>query len=247
LIDSIKDGGALWITINRPQKLNALTMDMGKELLHLLDTAAADSSLRAIVITGFGEKAFCAGADIAEEHILSPEELVSFCYTGQKICDAIENNPLPVVAALNGYALGGGFELAMACDFRIAVQEALMGLPELNLGALPGWGGMLRLVKAVGTPVAKEIVLLRKILSAEDALKRGLINEIVHREKLFPKCKEYVSTLTEVPPFALGAAKKMLAWNSAGDTYFYQAEALANGVTRSLESRKLREAKFVKK
>lgn len=247
MINSVKDDGTLWITINRPQKLNAATTEMLKELLHLLDTAATDSSLRAIVISGAGEKAFCAGADITEENALSPVEHISFCYFGQKICDAIENNPLPVIAAINGYCLGGGFELAMACDFRIAVPQASMGLPELNLGALPGWGGMLRLIKAVGTSTAKEIILLRKTLSAEDALKKGLINEIVDREQLHLKCQEYVSALAEVPPFVLGAAKKILGWNSAGDAYFYQAEALANGVTRSLESRRLREAKFVKK
>ena len=168
------------ITVNRPEKLNALNA----EVLNLLDeairAAAADSSLRCVIVTGAGEKAFIAGADIAELAKLSPLEGREHARRGQLVLSALEQMPIPSIAAINGFAYGGGLELAMACTLRIAAENARMGLPETSLGILPGYGGTQRLARIVGQARAAELVLTSdKGVTAAQAEKIGLVNQVV--------------------------------------------------------------------
>ena len=189
LIFELKDGVGL-VTVNRPDKLNALNRKTFEELDALLDEAAKDPSVGVIVITGSGQKAFVAGADIGELVCLDPlggRETSSF---GQAVFSKVESFPKPVIAAVNGFALGGGCELAMACHMRIASENAQFGQPEVNLGLLPGYGGTQRLARLVGRGVAMEMLLTAERISAERAFQLGLVNHVVPQSELLPKAME---------------------------------------------------------
>jgi enoyl-CoA hydratase len=167
-------------TVDRPEKLNALNSEVLEELARGIDAAAADASLRCLVITGAGEKAFIAGADIGELAKLTPVEGREHSRRGQALLDRIESLPVPTIAAINGYAYGGGLELAMACTIRVASENARMGLPETSLGILPGYGGTQRLARHVGRARAFELVLTAdKGITASDAERIGLVNRVV--------------------------------------------------------------------
>ncbi|MCM0759471.1 short-chain-enoyl-CoA hydratase [Sporomusa sphaeroides DSM 2875] len=178
------------ITLNRPKALNALNSELLTELNGLLDEIAQDDSVKVVIITGSGDKAFVAGADIAEMQNISPLEGRAFGKFGQAIFNKLENIPQPVIAAVNGFALGGGCELAMACDIRIASDKAKFGQPEVGLGIVPGFGGTQRLPRLIGKGRAKELLYTADMINAEEAYRIGLVNRIVAADELLSTAKE---------------------------------------------------------
>lgn len=201
------EGGIATITIDRPDNLNALTVNTLEALDHVLD---GTEDARVLVLTGAGEDAFAAGADIAYMKELSVEEAMAYAELGHEICDRIANHPAPAIAAVNGYAFGGGCELALACDLRVASENAVLGQTEIDLGIVPGWGGTQRLSRLVGDAAARRMVFLGERLSAEAAAEIGLVGEVVPQDELDSVVEEMASQLAEKPRFALTAAKEAL-------------------------------------
>ena len=178
LILSQTEGGIARITINRPEALNALNREVLTELIGAIQNVVRDPAARVLIVTGAGEKAFVAGADIKEMEALDPRGAEEFAQLGHQVMNAIHRAEVISIAAINGFALGGGLELALACDFRIASKNAKLGLPETTLGLLPGFGGTQRLARLVGTSRALEIILTADMVSAERALVMGLVNSV---------------------------------------------------------------------
>jgi enoyl-CoA hydratase/3-hydroxyacyl-CoA dehydrogenase len=205
-----REQNILWITLNRAHRLNAFNDVLIEELNDALDTAEKDPSIRCVVITGDGDRAFSAGADVTMFPKATPVKAEEFSRMGQKTFGKIEEMSKPVVAAINGFALGGGLELALACDFRVAAEHAELGSPEIALGLIPGWGGTQRLVRLIGLARAKEIVMLGNRLKADEALRIGLVNKVVHYEKLRDETREMAKKLSEGPPVATKYAKHAL-------------------------------------
>lgn len=170
------------IKINRPEALNAVNIDVIAELSRTVDIVGADDGIRAVIITGVGERAFCAGADIAYMVNIDPIKAEKYASSAQAVLNKIERLEKPVIAAVNGFALGGGCELALACDIRIASSNAKIGQPEVTIGIPPGWGGTQRLVRIVGPAKAKELVFTGKMITAEEAAQIGLVNKVVSLE-----------------------------------------------------------------
>jgi enoyl-CoA hydratase len=197
-----RDEAVAVVTINRPKVLNALNRQTISELHRAIDELARDTGVRAVVITGAGEKAFVAGADINELAALSPVEGKEHGRTGQAVFDRIENLGKPVVAALNGFALGGGCELAMACTLRVAADTARLGQPEINLGIIPGYAGSQRLPRLVGKGIALEILLTGDMISAARAYEIGLVNRVVPAAELLTEAKKLAATLASKAPVA---------------------------------------------
>lgn len=195
------------ITINRPKQLNALNKVTISELNQCLLKLKDKSSVRSIIITGSGEKAFVAGADIKEFAHFGIEEGKNLAQSGQeKLFDLIEAFPKPVIAAINGFALGGGLELAMSCHFRIASENARMGLPEVSLGVIPGYGGTQRLPQLIGKGKAMELITTAKMINADEALQHHLVNYVVSIEELLPKCFKIAKASSQNSPKAITAA-----------------------------------------
>jgi len=209
-----KDENISLITINRPSKLNALNRATIKELHEAFDKAEDDEDIRVIILTGSGEKAFVAGADISEFADFNVKEGSKLAKKGQEILfDFIENLSTPVIAAVNGFALGGGLELAMACHFRIASDNAKMGLPEVSLGVIPGYGGTQRLPQLVGKGKAMEMIMTAGMISAEEALHYGLVNYVVSQDELLPLAEKIAGKITRNSPSAISAAIKAVNAN----------------------------------
>lgn len=205
-----REESVLWIIINRPHRLNAFNEALMEELGDILETAEKDASLKCVVVTGEGDRAFSAGADLTMFPKATPVKAEKFSRAGQKVFGKIEEMSKPVIAAINGFALGGGLELALACDFRVAAEHAELGSPEINLGLIPGWGGTQRIVRNLGLSKAKELVMLGNRLNADEALKIGLVNKVVHYDKLREEAGELAKKLSEGPPIALKYAKHAL-------------------------------------
>ncbi|MBT8385015.1 MAG: enoyl-CoA hydratase/isomerase family protein [Bacteroidia bacterium] len=202
------------ITINRPSKLNALNRETIKELHEAFNKAEDDEDIRVIILTGSGEKAFVAGADISEFADFNVKEGAKLAKKGQEILfDFIENLSTPVIAAVNGFALGGGLELAMSCHFRIASDNAKMGLPEVSLGVIPGYGGTQRLPQLVGRGKAMEMIMTAGMISAEEALNFGLVNYVVSQDELLPLAEKIAGKITRNSPSAISAAIKAVNAN----------------------------------
>jgi enoyl-CoA hydratase len=196
-----------YITIDREKKLNALNRFTLAELHDAFTTAFADPEVGGIILTGKGVKAFVAGADIVEFEGLSYEGGKEIAQRGQStVFDLIANGPKPVIAAVNGFALGGGLELAMACHIRIASDNAKMGLPEVTLGLIPGYGGTQRLTQLVGRGKALEMIMTADMIPAADALQIGLVNHVVSLEELLPKAEEIMNKILTRSPLAIAAA-----------------------------------------
>ena len=172
-------GEVALLRINRPEALNAMNIDVISELSRTVDIVGADESIKVVIITGAGEKSFCAGADISYMVNIDPITAEKYASSAQSVLNKIERLEKPVIAAVNGYALGGGCELAMVCDIRIASSNAKMGQPEVTIGIPPGWGGTQRLMRLVGPAKAKELVFTGKMISAEEALQLGLVNNVI--------------------------------------------------------------------
>jgi 3-hydroxypropionyl-coenzyme A dehydratase len=167
------------VRINRPEALNAMNIDVISELSRTVDIVGADEGIKVVIITGAGEKSFCAGADISYMVNIDPIAAEKYASSAQSVLNKIERLEKPVIAAVNGYALGGGCELAMVCDIRVASSNAKMGQPEVTIGIPPGWGGTQRLMRLVGPAKAKELVFTGKMISAEEALQLGLVNTVI--------------------------------------------------------------------
>ena len=205
-----RDQSTLWIILNRAHRLNSFNDVLIEELADALDTAEKDQSIRCVVLTGDGDRAFSAGADVTMFPKATPVKAEEFSRAGQKVFGKIEEMTKPVIAAINGFALGGGLELALACDFRVAAEHAELGSPEIMLGLIPGWGGTQRIVRLIGLARAKEIVMLGNRLKADEALKIGLVNKVVHYEKLKEEVKAMAQKLCDGPPVAMKYAKHAL-------------------------------------
>ena len=202
------------ITINRPDKLNALNMLTIEELHVALDNLSKDESCKIIIITGSGNKAFVAGADISEFYKFSKDQARDLSFSGQtKLFDFIENYTKPVIAAINGYALGGGLELAMACHVRIASENTLMGLPEVSLGVTPGYGGTQRLPQLVGKGIAMELILSANMINAERGEKVGLLNHITSQENLLSFSTDLAKKIISNSSSAIAASIKCVNSN----------------------------------
>ncbi len=199
------------ITLNRPETRNALNRKMIRELGDALTGLENDPQIMSIIITG--NKDFCAGADIKEMNAIKPEQIESFCRWGHKVFDQLENMGKPVIAAMTGFALGGGCELAIACDIRIAGEGAKFGQPEVNLGLIPGFGGTQRLSRLVGVAKAKEMILTGKIIDAKEAESIGLVNRVVKDEELMTKAEEMAQVIAQKAPIAVKMAKKLINEN----------------------------------
>jgi len=198
-----------YITINRPNQLNALNSETIKELNHAIIYSEENKNVRCIILTGSGSKAFVAGADIKEFAGFSIEEGENLARKGQEqLFDLLENCSKPTIAAVNGFALGGGLELAMSCHIRVASLNAKMGLPEVSLGLIPGYGGTQRLSNLVGKGKAMEMICTSGMLSAEDALQWGLINSICDQEDLISNCEKIASKICRNSPMAISSAIK---------------------------------------
>ncbi len=203
-----KEDGIALVTINRPKVLNALNADLLKELEAVVDELEQDGEVRVVIITGAGDKAFVAGADIAFMSGLNPLEAKSFSQLGQRVFSKIENMSKPVIAAVNGFALGGGNELAMACDIRIASEKARFGQPEVQLGLIAGFGGTQRLSRIVNPGLAKEILFTADQYDAETAQKIGLVNHVVPAEELINFCKGMARRIAARGPVAVRLSKE---------------------------------------
>lgn len=202
-IQSLTEQRIMRITINRPECLNALNSHTLHELHHVIDQAASDHDVRVVVLTGAGEKAFVAGADIAEIRALNEKEAKQFTLLGQQLMLKIQNLGKPVIAAINGFALGGGCELALACTLRIASENALLGLPEIKLGLLPGFGGTQRLARIVGSGRAFELILSGTPINANKALNWGLFNQVVPLDQLATCVTKLAVQLANSAPLAI--------------------------------------------
>ncbi len=168
------------LRINRPEALNAMNLDVLSELSKMIDIIAADGSIKAVVITGEGERSFCAGADISYMVNIDPMQAEKYATSAQDVINKIDRLEKPVIAAVNGFALGGGCELAMACDIRIASSNAKIGQPEVTIGIPPGWGGTQRLMRIVGPAKAKELIFTGKMITADEAYQIGLVNKVIN-------------------------------------------------------------------
>lgn len=198
------------ITINKPEALNALNSEVLKELDQALTIVGDNKDLRCLIITGSGDKAFVAGADIKEIHSLDGKAAFDFAGFGQGVFRKIEQLPIPVIAAVNGFALGGGLELAMACDFIFASKKAKFGLPECTLGLMPGFGGSVRLARKVGPGRAMQMTFTGDMISAEEAYHCGLINEICEPADLMERAKMVGTTIASRAPLAVASIKKTI-------------------------------------
>ncbi len=239
-----------FITINRPSKLNALNEETISELGELIKKINQDPQIRAVLLTGAGEKAFVAGADISEFSGLDKNGAEDLSRKGHELVfNAIENAPKPYLAAINGFALGGGLELALACHIRMASTQAKLGLPEVTLGLIPGYGGTQRLAQAVGKGLAFEMICSADMINAERALQIGLVNSVYQPEELLSKAEELLNKINQRAPLAIKEAIVTInaAYNPKLDGYqeeingfgnCFQTEDFKEGVSAFMEKRK---------
>lgn len=250
LLTEIKEN-ILYVTINREQKLNALNKEVLAELADAIAHATANDQVKGVLLTGAGEKAFVAGADISEFQNYNLAEGKELAQKGQEnVFNAIENCPKPVLAAINGFALGGGLELAMACHIRIASENAKLGLPEVTLGLIPGYGGTQRLTQLVGKGRAIEMITTADMVTAEKAAQMGLVNEVVPQASLMAKAEEILGKIKLRAPLAVASAIKAInaaGGNKSGNGFEVEIEEFSKcfgtadfkeGVTAFLEKRK---------
>ena len=245
-----KSGGIATITLNRPEALNAFSKEVIEEILKALEDVKADENTRVVILTGAGEKAFSAGADIKAMKGMNALKARELSLMGEKLCDALENLEKPVIAAINGYALGGGLEVAMACDIRIASENARMGQTEINIGLIPGWGGTQRLTRLIGKTKAKELIFTGKIVDAKTAEQLGIVNMVVPTEKFREAVQQFAVELASKAPVALKVAKALInkgseisldaaiALEREGFGVVASTEDLQEGVSAFIEKRK---------
>ena len=242
------DQGILTVTVNRPDKLNALNRSVLADLDRLMDRVQTDPDIKAVLLTGAGPKAFVAGADISEFLQAGPDEGAALAKRGQDLFFRIERSPKPIIAAVNGFALGGGCELAMSCHFRLASENARFGQPEVNLGIIPGYGGTQRLPRLIGPGRAMELILTGGMIDASEALRIGLVNHVTTPEALLETARGIIQTILTRSPVAIGQAIAAVNAATQGDDgYAVEVEKfrgccgtedMKEGVTAFLEKRK---------
>lgn len=242
--------GILLITINRPEKMNALNKDVIGDLSNALDDAFANQAVKSIIITGAGEKAFVAGADISEFTGLDAAAGSAIGQRGQDmVFSKIENAPKPIIAAVNGFALGGGCELAMSCHFRIASENAKFGQPEVNLGLIPGYGGTQRLTQLVGKGKAMELIMTADMIGAEEAKSLGLVNHVYPLANLLDEAKKILLKINTKAPIAIAKSIALINQAANGNEEgfrneikefgaCFETEDMKEGVTAFMEKRK---------
>jgi len=213
------------VVINRPTKLNALNIDTINDLHKAMKVLGKNKEVQVILLTGSGEKAFVAGADISEFAHFTIDEGTQLAFQGQELLfNFIENLKTPVIAAVNGFALGGGLELAMACHFRVASETAKMGLPEVSLGVIPGYGGTQRLPQLIGKGRAMEMIMTAKMIGAEEAKQFGLVNHVVPQTELIDFCTGIAQKIMNNSPYAIGRAIKAINANYTEGKNGYETE-----------------------
>ena len=217
--------GIVTVSISRPEALNALNLKTLSELIVVLQQTYQQADYRGIILTGDGEKAFVAGADIKELSALTQEQAFAFAQNGQRLFKLIEDCPKPVIAAVNGYALGGGCELAMACHIRIASEDAKFGQPEVNLGIIPGYGGTQRLTQLVGRGKALEIMMTGDLISAQEAKAIGLVNHVVAKDELMNAAGKMMSRILSKGPVAVAHVIRSVNAGFNFEFAGYEAEA----------------------
>lgn len=243
------ENGIYIITINRPDKLNALNKKVFEELNLAMDEVERNADIKSVLITGAGPKSFVAGADIGEFNSLNKEQAMELSARGQKTFARIENSPKPVVAAVNGFALGGGCELAMSCHFRLASDNAKFGQPEVNLGLIPGYGGTQRLVQLIGKGKAMELLMTAGLIDANEAKSLGLVNYVTTADELLTKTKEILNIINTKAPLAIAGCIKSAnaVFDEKADGYevevaefgnAFETEDRVEGTTAFLEKRK---------
>lgn len=198
------------VVVSREKALNALNSDVLRELAHCFQGLSEDRETRAVILTGAGEKAFVAGADIAAMRQMTPEQASEFGKLGHEAMSAVENCKKPVIAAVNGFCLGGGMELALSCDFIYASEKARLGLPEVGLGLFPGWGGTQRLTRLLGKNRAKEVIFTGRMFTAEEALQFGIVNRVCRHEELMSEVRKIADEICKQGPVAVSLAKKLI-------------------------------------
>ena len=209
-----RKGKITFLYLNRPEKFNALNISLLSKINSTLKAISKDDKVRAIILTGIGEKAFAAGADISEFSEFKSKEAMELSKNGkEKVFDFIEDFSKPIIAAINGYALGGGLELALSCDIRIASNNPLMGFPETSLGTIPGYGGTYRLAEIVGKGIAKEMILTCRKISAKEALDIGLISHLTKKNELLDKATEVANEIIVNSPNAINSAIKAINYS----------------------------------
>jgi enoyl-CoA hydratase/carnithine racemase len=221
------------LTLNRPQALNAISRQLATDLLAACDLLGRLGEVRAIVVTGAGERAFCAGADLKERLGLSAAERADHTARIEAAAEALASLPLPTIAAIHGYALAGGSELAIACDLRVASNEAVMGFPEVKVGIFPGAGGALRLPRIVGNGAARDLLFTGRQIAAEEALRIGLIDRLVAAELVLSTALELATTIAQNAPLAVRAVKQALA-ESLGQSP-EEARGIVNALRMTLD------------
>ena len=210
---NILDDGATpvrLITVNRPQVRNALDAATLRELIAAFTALAGDAGIRCVILTGAGDKAFVAGADIAAMSSIGVEEARRLSDLGRQLGEVMESLPVPIIAAVNGFALGGGLELALLCDFMIAASSAKLGQPEVNVGVLPGFGGTQRLPRRIGIGRARQLLYTGELIDAARALSIGLVNEVTAPEALLPRAREIAEQIAARAPLAVAACKRAI-------------------------------------
>jgi enoyl-CoA hydratase len=240
--------GIFFITVNRPDKMNALNRQTVQEIGMAVKQAKEDNSVFGIMLTGEGQKAFVAGADIKEFMGLTGDQGKEMAKAGQDVFQSIEDCPKPVIAAVNGFALGGGCELAMACHLRVASENAQFGQPEVNLGLIPGYGGTQRLVRYIGKTKALELTITAERINAQQALQLGLVNYVVAPDALVAKCVEMLNLVKTKSPFAVAAAIRAVnAYDGTANGFkselnefgkCFTSEDIKEGINAFIEKRK---------
>ena len=244
----VDDAGIALLTVNRPEKLNALNSETVIELQDAVARAARETEVRALIVTGAGEKAFVAGADINQLAVLTPVEAQAYAERGQRVFRAIETLAKPTLAAINGYALGGGLELAMSCAVRVASENARLGQPEVKLGILPGYGGTQRLPRLVGRGRALEMLLSGDPITAEEAYRIGLVNHVVPQAQLLEFSQQWLRKVLANAPLALGLTIEAVDVGlEAGLEQGLRFEAAAFGLTTATDDRREGTRAFLEK
>ncbi|MGH2353650.1 MAG: enoyl-CoA hydratase/isomerase family protein, partial [Chloroflexota bacterium] len=205
-----QEGATAVLTLHRPDARNALNDEVLRRLMDAVTAVGGDDTVRALVITGAGDRAFCAGADIRQMQTMTEEDGRRWSMLGHDVFRAIEELPKPSVAAINGVAVGGGCELALACDFRIMSERAQLGQPEIKLGLIPGWGGTQRLPRLAGITLAKEMVLTGRLVGADEALRAHLVHRVTPAEGVLASATELAAQFATLPPLAVGYAKRAI-------------------------------------
>ena len=244
-----KENGIGIVTVNRPESLNAMNKDVIIELISKIEGLLSEGDIRVIIITGSGEKAFIAGADIKLMQKMNKSEAYEFANLGHKLANTIENSDKPVIAAVNGFALGGGSEIALACHIRVASDNAVFAQPEVKIGLLPGWGGTQRLPRIVGKGLANELIITGRNVTAQEALKIGLVNRVVSKEELINYCIDIANMVMKNSPNAVSESIKLINISSGTElnkglsreaeefSELFETEETTEGLTAFVEKR----------